>query len=486
MSHSTPCAVRRNPTQSTSTQIPAELRDLCAWTSDDDATPVHYASLPAAARPQLVLSPALPYTAVRLPNAHVDGRLTDQAAALLATVNSYAEFRPDGSVVLIVAGPWLPPGEFPGLTSSGSTRMRFGDDHVPSTPSTVAWTIPHADVIWAFHRETSPQTPDYKAAFALARKLKAVDPDPYRFQAVVQWFCKIQERAFSDFFFTRFLPTFDKIRRAGGEDQLATCLDTARRTPYPCRDLGDDYGLFAALCYQLAQCNPERTFFVPREHLNRALGWRSYLVTRFLDHLEEEGLTECVDDTYSFGRGTKPKAKTYRFRGPDIAPVPVPETVAGAAEPDREPVQLVLDEPALDQVVADEPEPVVEPTSAPEYEDDPRYDDPWPFGDDQPSPPPPVLSVSPPSEPVPVEAAPLPVREIWVPPTPHYLASLAAQVQERERREGLAACPPVPVPEPAPCVASVPEPINARDRAKFKLEQAQARLAADRSAAFSF
>jgi hypothetical protein len=465
MFNTTACAVRRNPV---STSIPAELRALFSWKSTDaadDALYVDYASFPAAARPLLTLTAtADPYTAVRLPAAHIDGRLTAAAAALLAAVNSYAQCRTDGSVLLIVKGPWSLPGTFPGLTSTAAAPISFGGDHVPSTPTTVAWSTPHVDVIWDFHRETSPQTPDYKAAFALARKLKAIDPDPYRFQDAVQWFCTLQGRTFSDFFFTRFQPTFARIRRAGGDDQLATCLDTARRTPYPCRDLGDDYGLFAALCYQLAQCNPERTFFVPRAQLERALGWRSYLVTRFLEHLEGEGLTECVDDSYSFGRGAKPKAKTYCFRGPDIVPMPVrePETVAGAAEPDREPVQLVLDEPAPDQVVADEPDPIVAPPPAPEYEDDPRYDDPWVFGDDdEPSPPPSVLSVPPPAR---------------LPRVPEHLsyAAICNRVLDA-LPEPVATIPP----------AVVPEPITARGRAKFKLEQARARFRADRSAALA-
>lgn len=226
------------------------------------------------------MNPADPYTAVLIPNAFADdGRIAPPVVVVLAEVNSYAEVRRDGVVLLIVKGPWLPR---PGLEATAKTEggCRFGGQHIRTTPLAVAWTDPLYEMVGEFHLKTPPKTPDFRAAFALARKLKAVDRgNALRFKDVVRWFCALQGRKFDDFFLTRFLPTFDKIRHAEDEGQFDEYLEAARRNPYPCRDLADDYQLFVSLCYQFARSNPERTFFVPRRQLEKEQDWRSSLVS---------------------------------------------------------------------------------------------------------------------------------------------------------------------------------------------------------------
>ena len=160
---------------------------------------------------------------------------------------------------------------------------------------------------------------DWQRPFELARRLQGLGPaTPEQHREAVRLYCDLTGTPFLDFW-SDFIDDWPKVRfPATGEDAFAWAAQRAEREPVsmPREPPAQEYGFVGSMAWHLACRNPTESFFLPTPRLAKLLGCRGTTISNILKWLKANGVIECVDENYSWGRG-KGKCKLYCIAQPE-------------------------------------------------------------------------------------------------------------------------------------------------------------------------
>jgi hypothetical protein len=156
--------------------------------------------------------------------------------------------------------------------------------------------------------------PNWQAAFALARRLRALTTDnPEQFQEAVEHFCQVAGRPFEELWYD-FLVCWPKVKSAEGDDVLGWAVARGKEEPYtPDPNPGALYQAVASTAWHLSTLTGGKPFWLPREPLALLLNANAMAMSRVVTLLVRYGVLKCVEEQYSYREG---KAKEYEFTGP--------------------------------------------------------------------------------------------------------------------------------------------------------------------------